>query len=71
MNWNMIEGKWKEMSGSVREKWGELTDDEIAQVAGKKERLEGLLKQKYGMTQEEVSRQIDDWADKLKSAVNH
>ena len=69
MNWNIIEGKWKEMSGSVREKWGDLTDDEITQVDGKREQLEGLIQKRYGVAQDEASRQIDEWADGLKETV--
>ena len=69
MNWNIIEGKWKELSGSVKEKWGDLTDDEITEVSGKREKLEGLLKQKYGWTQERVNQEIDDLADKFKEPV--
>ena len=69
MNWNIIEGKWKEMAGAVREKWGDLTDDEIQQIAGKKDRLEGVLQQKYGMTQEAASKQIDEWANTVKDSV--
>ena len=70
MNWNVIEGKWKEMAGAVKEKWGNLTDDEITEMAGKRDRLEGILKQKYGMTQEAASQEIDQWAGKLKDGVN-
>lgn len=69
MNWNIIEGKWKEMAGAVREKWGDLTDDEIQETAGKRDRFEGLLQQKYGMTQEAAARQIDEWAGTVKDAI--
>ena len=69
MNWNIIEGKWKEIAGSVKEKWGDLTDDEITQIAGKREHLEGLLKQKYGWTQERVTKEVDELADKFKEQV--
>ncbi len=66
MNWNIIEGKWKEMSGSLKEKWSDLTDDEIGQINGKREQFEGLLQQKYGLTQEAAQKQVDDWSEKLK-----
>ena len=66
MNWNIIEGKWKEMSGSLKEKWNDLTDDEISQINGKREHFEGLLQQKYGLTQEAAQKQVDDWSEKLK-----
>lgn len=69
MNWNMIEGKWKEMTGSVTEQWGKLTADDLKEVSGKKEKLEGLLQQRYGITQEVASSQIDEWAEKLKDAI--
>ena len=69
MNWNIIEGKWKE-TGSVREQWGKLTDDELQEIAGKKDKLEGLIQQKYGVTQADASQQIDDWAGKLKDVIN-
>lgn len=67
MNWDVIEGKWKEMKGAVREKWGELTDDELDQIAGKKDKLAGMLQQKYGMTKEAVEKEIDDWTTSRQS----
>ncbi len=69
MNWNIIEGKWKETVGHARERWGDLTDDELLQVEGKKERLGGLLQQRYGLTQDAALLQIDDWSSKLKDIV--
>ncbi|MBL8064668.1 MAG: CsbD family protein [Chthonomonadaceae bacterium] len=69
MNWNIIEGKWKEMAGSIREKWGKLTDDEIQEIAGKKDKLEGILQTKYGLTQELAAQQVDEWADKIKETI--
>ncbi len=68
MNWNIIEGKWKELTGSAREQWGKLTDDELQEIGGKKDKLEGVIQQKYGLTQEAASKQIDEWAEKFKEA---
>src|SRR5665648_346594 len=48
MDWNIIEGKWKELKGHAREQWGKLTDDELEEIGGKKDRLVGKLQQKYG-----------------------
>ncbi|CDG52101.1 CsbD family protein [Vreelandella titanicae] len=64
MNSDQIEGKWKEMKGKARSSWGELTDDELDQIGGKKDQLIGKLQQKYGLEREEAERQADDWADK-------
>ena len=61
MDWDQIEGKWKEFSGRVREKWGKLTNDEIRIINGKREKLAGMLQQKYGMAKEEAEKQIKDF----------
>ncbi len=64
MNWNTIEGSWKEMKGKVREKWGRLTDDEIDVIAGNRDQLEGALQKTYGKTQDQIHREVDDWMNK-------
>lgn len=64
MNWDIIQGKWKQMTGSAKEKWGELTDDDLTQIDGKRDQLAGKLQEKYGITKDEAEKQIDDWADK-------
>ncbi|WP_410218689.1 CsbD family protein [Paracoccus sp. (in: a-proteobacteria)] len=60
MNWDVIQGKWKQLKGSAKEKWGELTDDELDQMDGNKDRLAGKLQEKYRWTKVEADRQIDD-----------
>ncbi|MDQ2987355.1 MAG: CsbD family protein [Armatimonadota bacterium] len=69
MNWNRIEGNWQQMVGRAREKWGELTDDELIQVQGNRERLSGLIQERYGIAQDEAERRIDDWAEGLQDLV--
>lgn len=64
MNWDQIEGKWKQLVGSVKAKWGDLTDDEITQIEGNRERLEGKLQEKYGRTKEQAKAEVDDWLSK-------
>ncbi|MDQ7775031.1 MAG: CsbD family protein [Paracoccus aminovorans] len=61
MNWDIVEGKWNQVKGSVKEKWGDLTDDELTEVAGKKDKLAGKLQEKYGWTKEEADNQLDDF----------
>jgi len=61
MNRNILEGNWKQIRGSIREKWGELTDDELDQIAGKRDKLAGILQERYGYTQMEAERQIDEF----------
>lgn len=59
MNWDQIEGKWKEMSGSVKAKWGDLTDDEMTEIDGSRQKLEGTIQSKYGKTKEEAKAEVD------------
>ncbi len=61
MNKDILQGKWMQLRGAVREKWGELTDDELDQIAGHRDKLAGLLQEKYGYTRDEIERQIDDF----------
>jgi len=63
MNRNILEGNWKQIRGSIREKWGELTDDELDQINGKRDKLAGVLQERYGYTQMEAERQIDDFLE--------
>lgn len=65
MNWDQIEGKWTELKGKARSSWGGLTDDDVDQLAGKRDQLVGKLQQKYGLAREEAEKQADEWADKL------
>ena len=68
--WNKIEGNWKQFTGHVQDKWGELTNDDIDEINGERKVFEGKLQERYGIAQDEASRQIDEWADALKDAVN-
>ncbi len=61
MNWDRIEGNWKQFSGKVKEKWGELTDDDLARVNGNREQLEGVLQERYGYAKDKARQEIDSW----------
>jgi len=61
VNWDQIEGKWKQMKGSARQQWGKLTDDDMDYIAGSKEKFIGRLQERYGIAREEAQRQADDW----------
>lgn len=66
MNKNVLEGKWKQLRGAIRERWGELTNDDLDQIAGKGERLSGILQEKYGYSQMEAERQIEEFLESMK-----
>jgi len=66
MNWDQIEGKWKELKGSAKEKWGKLTDDELTQLKGKRDRLAGMIQNKYGVAKEEAEKQIQEFENSCR-----
>jgi len=61
MNWDIVEGNWKQLKGSAKEQWGKLTDDELDVAAGKRDKLAGLVQEKYGKTKDEAEREVDDY----------
>ena len=63
MDWNIVEGKWKQLKGRAREQWGDLTDDDLEQIGGSKDRLVGKLQERYGYAKDDAERRVDDWAN--------
>ena len=61
MNWNEIEGKWEQVKGAIREKWGKLTDDDLTQIKGRRDQLEGKLREKYGYAQDRVAKEVNQF----------
>ena len=61
MNWDQVEGKWKQIKGKAVEKWGDLTDDDLDRMAGKRDQMVGLVQEKYGHAKAEAERQVDEW----------
>lgn len=66
MNWDRIEGDWKQFKGKVKEKWGKLTDDDLDVIAGKRDQLSGKLQKSYGVSKDEAEKQISDWESRQK-----
>ncbi len=65
MNWDRIEGQWKQISGKVKTKWGKLTDDDLTTIAGKKDQLVGRIQERYGIQKDEAERQVNEWDKSL------
>ena len=61
MNWDQIAGGWKQFSGKIKEKWGDLTNDELDQIGGKRDQLVGKIQSKYGIAKDEAERQVADF----------
>ena len=66
MNWDLIEGNWKQFKGDVQQKWGKLTDDQFDMIAGKREQLAGKIQEMYGTAKDEVEKDLMHWQSALK-----
>ena len=69
MNSDILEGKWKQLRGEIRDKWGQLTDDELDQIAGKRDKLAGLLQERYGYNRMEAEKEIDAFLEEWEERV--
>ena len=66
MNWDTLEGKWRQFKGSVKQQWGKLTDDDLDYIAGSRDKLVGRLQERYGINQQEANRQAEDWYNSIE-----
>lgn len=65
MNWDQVEGKWKQHTGKVKEKWGKLTDDDITTIKGKRDQLIGKVQERYGIAKDQAEKQVDEFTHSL------
>lgn len=65
MNWEQIEGEWKQFKGSIKSKWAKLTDDDVAALGAKKDLLVGRIQERYGIMRDEAEKQVDEWIASL------
>lgn len=65
MSWDKVEGNWKQFTGKVRETWGKLTDDELEEIAGKRDILLGKIQEKYGIAKDEAEKSVKDFEKML------
>ncbi len=68
MNWDQIEGIWKQLAGAARERWGKLTDDDWQTIGGKKDKLIGRIQERYGIARAEAEKQADEWSRALEQS---
>ncbi|HVK59936.1 MAG TPA: CsbD family protein [Bdellovibrionales bacterium] len=67
MNWDQIQGKWKEMRGQARSRWAEMTDSDFEKIGGKKDELVGWLQQKYGYAKDRADRELEEFGRDVDS----
>ena len=61
MNWDRVEGNWKQLKGRVKEQWGKLTDDELDIIRGRRDQLVGKIQENYGISKDVAESQVKDW----------
>jgi uncharacterized protein YjbJ (UPF0337 family) len=61
MNWDRIEGNWKQVKGKVKTQWGKLTDDDFDVIAGRRDELAGKIQERYGIAKDDAERQVSEW----------
>lgn len=66
MNWDRIKGNWKQYKGKAQAKWGELTDDDLDRIDGRREQLVGVIQERYGIARDRAQNQLDEWLDDLE-----
>ncbi len=68
MNWDQIQGNWKQAAGKVKAQWGKLTDDDLDLAAGRREQIAGLIQERYGVLKEDAEKQLAAWQLKASDA---
>jgi uncharacterized protein YjbJ (UPF0337 family) len=68
MNWTQLEGRWHTLAGQLKSEWAKLTDDDLANAAGKKDQLVGKLQERYGILKDDAEKQVEKWLAKLSPA---
>ncbi len=66
MNWDRVEGNWKQVMGKAREKWGKLSNDDMEVIGGRRDQLVGHIQERYGIARDVAQKQADEWAEALK-----
>lgn len=61
MNWQQVKGNWNQAKGHVKSRWGELTDDDLTRIEGERDKLVGIIQERYGVAKEEAERQVDEF----------
>jgi len=66
MNWDRVEGNWKQLKGKAQEQWGRLSNDDLDVIAGKRDQLAGRIQERYGIARDEAEKQVDKWQSSWK-----
>ncbi|MFU8814923.1 MAG: CsbD family protein [Pseudomonadales bacterium] len=65
MNEDTLKGKWKQITGEVKSQWGKLTDDDLDQIEGDSQKLEGKIQERYGIGRDEARKQVEEFQRRI------
>src|ERR1700689_4882616 len=68
MDWNRVEGNWKQLKGKAKQQWGRLTEDDLTQAAGRREELAGKIQERYGVAKDAAQKQVDEWENRADAS---
>lgn len=63
-NKHIMQGKWNQLKGNIKQQWGKLTDDELDKIEGREEEIVGLIQERYGLAQEQAKAEYNAWKNK-------
>jgi|HubBroStandDraft_6_1064221.scaffolds.fasta_scaffold418207_2 uncharacterized protein YjbJ (UPF0337 family) len=69
MNWTQIEGKWDQLKGDLKSRWGKLTDDDLKVASGNLDALVGKIVERYGVKKEQAHRDVSEWAERIRTKI--
>jgi uncharacterized protein YjbJ (UPF0337 family) len=67
MNWDIIEGNWKQFKGKAKEQWSKLSSSQLGAIAGKRDKLVGTIQEAYGITRDQTEKELAEWQKRMKS----
>jgi uncharacterized protein YjbJ (UPF0337 family) len=70
MDWNQVEGNWKQVRGTVKKHWGKLTDSDLTAIGGRREELEGKIQERYGYSKDRVRKELEEWYESVRSELD-
>lgn len=65
MNWDQVAGNWKQFKGTVKKRWGKLTDQDLTTIEGNRDQLIGKLQERYGIAKEEAEAELERFSDQV------
>ena len=65
MNWDQIEGQWKQLKGRAQQKWGKLTNDDLDVIEGSRDQLVGKIQHRYGVARDQAEKEVDAWRQSI------